>query len=87
MQTLISKILLLLVLLVPKTSLSQNTAVRIAEADSLFLSKQYTQSFAIYDSLFSAKTYSDAMLLKWLYSRGFGASRTLSLLFESVPQD
>lgn len=67
MQTLISKILLLLVLLVPKTSLSQNTADLIAEADSLFLSKQYTQSFAIYDSLFSAKTYSDAMLLKMAF--------------------
>jgi len=67
MQTLISKILLLLVLLVPKTSLSQNTADLIAEADSLFLSKQYTQSFALYDSLFSVKTYSEAMLLKMAF--------------------
>jgi hypothetical protein len=40
---------------------------KIKEADSLFRSKQYTQSFELYQSLFQEKKYTPAMLLKMAY--------------------
>jgi len=40
---------------------------KIKLADSLFRSKQYTQSLEVYQSLFNEKRYSPAMLLKMAY--------------------
>jgi hypothetical protein len=40
---------------------------KIMQADSLFHAKQYTQSLEVYQSLFSEKKYSPAMLLKMAY--------------------
>ncbi len=40
---------------------------KIKLADSLFRSKQYTQSLEVYQSLFNEKKYSPAMLLKMAY--------------------
>jgi len=46
---------------------------KIARADSLFRAKQYTQSLEIYQSVFSEKKYTPAMLLKMAYiNEGLG---------------
>src|SRR5690348_1763124 len=42
-------------------------AQKIKQADSLFQAKQYTQSLALYQSVFNEKKYSPAMLLKMAY--------------------
>ncbi len=65
MQTKISKILL--ILLFPLFCLGQNIQQKINRADSLYRAKQYTQSYAIYQSLLAQNQYSPAMLLKMAY--------------------
>jgi hypothetical protein len=40
---------------------------KITQADSLFRTKQYTQSLEVYQSLFNEQKYSPAMLLKMAY--------------------
>jgi hypothetical protein len=61
---------------------SQSLSYRLAQADSLFGVKQYTQSFAIYDALLSVHQYSPAMLLKMAFiQEGLGkVSRSLFYL-------
>jgi hypothetical protein len=46
---------------------AQPMASRLAQADSLFQLKQYTQSFGVYDALLSVGYYSPAMLLKMAF--------------------
>ncbi len=65
MQTEILKILL--ILFFPLFSLGQTTQQKIKHADSLYKAKQFTQSFAIYQSLLAQNQYSPAMLLKMAY--------------------
>src|SRR5689334_2250894 len=40
---------------------------QIQQADSLFRSKQYTQSLEVYQAMFKERKYSPAMLLKMAY--------------------
>jgi hypothetical protein len=73
MQTKILKILI--VLLIPIVCSAQSISSKIAQADSLFRIKQYTQSFAIYNSILNDKQYTPAMLLKMAYiQEGLGRS-------------
>lgn len=65
MQTQILKILL--ILLFPIFCLGQGAQQKIKRADSLYRAKQYTQSYAIYQSLLGQNQYSPAMLLKMAY--------------------
>lgn len=46
---------------------SKPTHQLLANADSLFQQKRYTQSFELYQSLFERKQYTPAMLLKMAY--------------------
>jgi hypothetical protein len=64
MQTRIS--IILSVLLFSFSALAQEPA-KLKAADSLFRAKQYTQSYALYDSLLTKKSYSAAMLLKMAF--------------------
>jgi hypothetical protein len=64
MQTRIS--IILSVLLFSFSALAQGPE-NLKEADSLFRAKQYTQSYALYDSLLAKKSYSAAMLLKMAF--------------------
>jgi hypothetical protein len=64
MQTKILKILL--ILLVPIFCMGQ-ASQQIVRADSLYRTKQYTQSYTIYNSLLAQNQYSSAMLLKMAY--------------------
>ncbi len=78
MQTQILKILVLIG--IPLAIQGQNNAI-LQKADSLFSSKQYTQSFRLYDSLLRDKKYSPAMLLKMAYIKeGLNQSRALYYL-------
>ena len=65
MQTRFLKILLLL--LFPVFCWAQPINRKIIRADSLFRAKQYTQSFALYQSVLAEKHYSSSMLLKMAY--------------------
>jgi hypothetical protein len=56
----------LIVLTFSVPSLGQN-ALKLAQADSLFNSKQYTQSVERYEELFQQKVYSPAMLLRMAF--------------------
>lgn len=46
---------------------AQNTNLKLKKADSLFIAKLYTQSFELYNELFSSHMYSSAMLLKMAF--------------------
>jgi hypothetical protein len=65
MQTKVLKILL--ILLFPIFCLGQSNQQKIKRADSLYRAKQYTQSYAIYQSMLVQNQYSPAMLLKMAY--------------------
>ena len=65
MQTLILKILI--VILIPVYSWSQTANNQVNRADSLFKAKQFTQSYALYNSILTKGNYSPAMLLKMAY--------------------
>jgi hypothetical protein len=65
MQTKILKILL--ILLFPIFCSGQSAHQKIKRADSLYQAKQYTQSYAIYQSLLAQNQYSPAMLLKMAF--------------------
>ncbi len=65
MQTKILKILL--ILLFPLFCLGQDIQQKIKRADSLYRAKQYTQSYAIYQSLLTRNHYSPSMLLKMAF--------------------
>lgn len=58
---------------------AQNNTLR--QADSLFQSRQYTQSFARYDQLLKEKKYSPAMLLKMAYIQEGLGRQSLSLYY------
>lgn len=65
MQTQILKILI--VILIPFCSWSQSANNQVNRADSLFKAKQFTQSYALYNSILKEGNYSPAMLLKMAY--------------------
>lgn len=65
MQTQILKILVLL--LIPFIGCSQAANNKVNTADSLFKAKQFTQSYALYNSILKEGNYSPAMLLKIAY--------------------
>lgn len=48
-------------------SFAQTSSFRLKTADSLFLAKQYTQSFEHYEEILKQKQYTPAMLLKMAY--------------------
>lgn len=58
---------ILVVLLAPSLCAAQSVNTKISHADSLFRAKQYTQSFALYNSILATRQYSSAMLLKMAY--------------------
>lgn len=60
---------------------ADNPTNQMSKADSLFIKKQYTQSFEIYESLHQAGHYSQAMLLKMAFiQEGLGRT-SLSLYY------
>jgi hypothetical protein len=65
MQTKVLKILL--IMFFPLFCLAQINRQKIARADSLFRTKQFTQSFTIYQALLAQNQYSPAMLLKMAF--------------------
>ncbi len=57
------------------TASAQKPDAQLAQADSLFKAKQYTQSLDIYEELLLAKQYSPAMLLKMAFiQEGLGVT-------------
>lgn len=57
------------------TASAQKPATKLAQADSLFKAKQYTQSLDIYEELLLAKQHSPAMLLKMAFiQEGLGVT-------------
>ncbi|MCX8489460.1 MAG: hypothetical protein ORN54_00145 [Cyclobacteriaceae bacterium] len=58
--------IIITVLLFSFSTLAQEPA-KLKAADSLFRAKQYTQSYSLYDSILSKKSYSAAMLLKMAF--------------------
>lgn len=67
-QKAVSKILTVLLILCSAAQAgAQSTADLIAQADSLFTRKQYTQSLELYQAILSQHQYSKAMLLKMAF--------------------
>ncbi|MEQ1584730.1 MAG: SH3 domain-containing protein [Cyclobacteriaceae bacterium] len=81
-QTRILKILLVTGAILCGSFAKANVASdQLGTADSLFLKKQYTQSFEIYESLHQSGHYSQAMLLKMAFiQEGLGRT-SLSLYY------
>lgn len=68
MQKAISKILPFVFLAVSFAALAESsTQGKLKKADSLFLIKQYTQAYDLYDELHAAGAYSPSMLLKMAF--------------------
>jgi uncharacterized protein YgiM (DUF1202 family) len=88
MQSMIFKIMAVIVMgiaIVPHNSYSQKLSEGIVIADSLFEQKKYTQSYELYDSLYTIeKVSSPAMLLKMAYIKeGLGDyTQALHFLYE-----
>jgi hypothetical protein len=74
-QTRILKILLIIsIVFSGYTVYPQNFSSKLAQADSLFSLKRYTQSFEIYNALLNVNQYSPAMLLRMAYiQEGLGS--------------
>lgn len=67
-QKTVSKILTLIIILCCAANLSAQSPSKLVEkADSLYASRQYTQSLALYQKLLSQHNYSESMLLKMAF--------------------
>jgi hypothetical protein len=81
-QTGILKILMITnMILVCSFANADNFTNHLSKADSLFIKKQYTQSFEIYQSLHQSGHYSPAMLLKMAFIQEGLGRISLSLYY------
>ncbi len=80
-QTGILKILALTGFVLSCSATLAQSPLLLAKADSLFGKKQYTQSFEIYQQLYSQHQYSPAMLLKMAYIQEGLGHASMSLYY------
>lgn len=81
-QTGVLKILMIISMIVACTfAHADNPLSILSRADSMYLKKQYTQSFEIYQSLYQQGNYTPAMLLKMAYIQEGLGSTSLSLYY------
>lgn len=80
-----------IILLTTSFCLAQTSTFRLKTADSLFLAKQYTQSFGHYEAVLQNHEYTEAMLLKMAFIQeglgNIGSALYYLNLYENATHD